>query len=44
VVVNSEPITNSEVRLKLIRTEQQMLQQGAALPPRGELVGKSWSA
>lgn len=39
-VVNSEPITNSEVRLKLIRTEQQMLQQGAALPPRGELVGQ----
>lgn len=37
-VVNSEPITNSEVRLKLIRTEQQILQQGAALPPRSELV------
>ncbi len=37
-VVNSEPITNSEVRLKLIRTEQQMLQQGAAIPPRKELV------
>ncbi|MHB1249114.1 MAG: peptidylprolyl isomerase [Polaromonas sp.] len=37
-VVNSEPITNSEVRIKLIRTEQQMLQQGAALPTRGELV------
>jgi peptidyl-prolyl cis-trans isomerase SurA len=37
-VVNSEPITNSEVRLKLIRTEQQIVQQGAALPPRSELV------
>jgi peptidyl-prolyl cis-trans isomerase SurA len=37
-VVNSEPITNSEVRIKLIRTEQQLLQQGAALPPRDELV------
>ena len=37
-VVNSEPITNSEVRLKLIRTEQQMLQQGAVVPPRKELV------
>ncbi|MDB5867991.1 MAG: PpiC-type peptidyl-prolyl cis-trans isomerase [Polaromonas sp.] len=38
VVVNSEPITNSEVRLKLIRTEQQMQQQGIALPPRNELL------
>ena len=37
-VVNSEPITNSEVRSKLARTEQQMQQQGIALPPRGELV------
>jgi peptidyl-prolyl cis-trans isomerase SurA len=37
-VVNSEPITNSEVRLKLIRTEQQIVQQGTALPPRSELV------
>lgn len=37
-VVNSEPITNSEVRLKVIRTEQQIAQQGAAMPPRGELV------
>ena len=37
-VVNSEPITNSEVRLKLVRTEQQILQQGTALPPRSELV------
>ena len=37
-VVNSEPITNSELRTKLIRTEQQMLQQGGVLPPRVELV------
>jgi peptidyl-prolyl cis-trans isomerase SurA len=37
-VVNSEPITNSEVRLKVIRTEQQIAQQGTAMPPRGELV------
>ncbi len=39
-VVNSEPITNNEVRSKLVRTEQQMLQMGAAVPPRGELVGQ----
>lgn len=39
-VVNSEPITNNEVRSKLIRTEQQMLQMGAVVPPRGELVGQ----
>ena len=37
-VVNSEPITNSEVRTKLSRTEQQIQQQGLALPPRGELL------
>ncbi|MFC5523301.1 peptidylprolyl isomerase [Polaromonas jejuensis] len=37
-VVNSEPITNSEVRTKLFRTEQQILQQGMTLPPRGELA------
>ena len=40
VVVNSEPITNSEVRSKLSRTEQQMQQQGIALPPRGEFVAQ----
>lgn len=39
-VVNSEPITNNEVRSKLIRTEQQMLQMGATVPPRSELVGQ----
>lgn len=39
-VVNSEPITNNEVRSKLIRTEQQMLQMGATVPPRSEMVGQ----
>lgn len=38
VVVNSEPITNNQLRAKLLRTEQQLAQQGTALPPRSELV------
>ena len=33
-VVNSDPITNNEVRTKLIRAEQQLAQQGAPLPAR----------
>lgn len=37
-VVNSEPITNNEVRARMLRTEQQMAQQGAAMPPKSELV------
>ena len=37
-VVNSEPITNNEVRAKLARTEQLLQQQGTAVPPRGELL------
>ena len=37
-VVNSEPITNSELRTKLIRTEQQMVQQGVPMPARNEMV------
>ena len=37
-VVNSEPVTNNEVRAKLIRVEQQLTQQGAVLPPRAELL------
>ncbi len=37
-VVNSEPITNSELRAALERTEQQMAQQGAAMPPRGAMT------
>jgi peptidyl-prolyl cis-trans isomerase SurA len=37
-VVNSEPITNNEVRTRLLRFEQQLAQQGAALPSRAELT------
>ncbi len=38
VLVNSEPITNNEVRAKLQRTEQMLKQQGTAVPPRNELL------
>lgn len=38
VLVNSEPVTNHEVRQRLLRVEQQLTQQGAPLPPRGELA------
>ncbi len=37
-VVNSEPITNNDVRSKLQRAEQQLTQQGVVMPPRAELV------
>lgn len=37
-VVNSEPITNNEVRTRLLRFEQQLAQQGAAMPPRAQLA------
>ncbi|MGE0496567.1 MAG: peptidylprolyl isomerase [Ramlibacter sp.] len=37
-VVNSEPITNNEVRSRLVRIEQQLAQQGGALPPRNVLA------
>ena len=37
-VVNSEPITNNDVRSKMLRAEQQLTQQGAVMPPRGELI------
>jgi peptidyl-prolyl cis-trans isomerase SurA len=37
-LVNSEPITNNEVRARLLRVEQQITQQGAAMPPRAELT------
>ncbi len=37
-LVNSEPLTNNEVRARLLRVEQQLSQQGAALPPRDDLV------
>lgn len=37
-LVNSEPVTNNEVRQRLLRIEQQSAQQGVALPPRNELT------
>lgn len=37
-LVNSEPVTNNEVRARLLRVEQQLTQQGAALPARTELA------
>ena len=37
-VVNSDPITNNEVRSKVLRAEQQLTQRGAPLPPRTELT------
>lgn len=37
-VVNSEPITNNEVRARLVRFEQQLAQQGSPMPPRAELT------
>ena len=37
-VVNSEPITNNEVRTRMLRYEQQLAQQGSALPPRAQLA------
>jgi peptidyl-prolyl cis-trans isomerase SurA len=37
-VVNTEPITNTEVRTRMQRFEQQLVQQGATVPPRAELT------
>jgi len=37
-LVNSEPLTNSEVRLRVQRLEQQFAQQGRTLGPRAEVV------
>jgi peptidyl-prolyl cis-trans isomerase SurA len=37
-VVNSEPITNNEVRARAARFEQQLAQQGAAAPQRQQLL------
>lgn len=37
-LVNSEPLTNNEVRQRMVRVEQQLTQQGVALPPRNELA------
>ena len=36
-VVNSEPITNNDVRVKLKRTEMQMVEQGINVPSRSDL-------
>jgi peptidyl-prolyl cis-trans isomerase SurA len=38
VVVNSEPITNNELRVRMLRYEQQLAQQGSPLPPRPQLA------
>ena len=38
VVVNNEPITNNEVRSRVVRAEQQLSQQGAAMPPRDQIT------
>lgn len=37
-VVNSEPITNNEVRVRMLRFEQQLAQSGQPLPPRPQLI------
>jgi len=37
-LVNSEPVTNFDVRQRMLRVEQQFATQGRALPPRSELV------
>jgi peptidyl-prolyl cis-trans isomerase SurA len=37
-IVNSEPITNNEVRTRVLRFEQQLSQRGGAMPPREELM------
>jgi len=37
-VVNSEPITNHEVRLRMARFEAQLAQQGQAVPPPAEFA------
>jgi len=37
-VVNSEPITNNEVRRRMVRYEQQLAAQGSPMPPRPQLA------
>ncbi len=37
-LVNSEPITNNEVRQRLARVEQQITQDGSQMPPRDQLA------
>jgi peptidyl-prolyl cis-trans isomerase SurA len=39
-IVNSEPITNQEVRSRLVQVEQQLSARGGALPPRQELYAQ----
>jgi peptidyl-prolyl cis-trans isomerase SurA len=39
-VVNSEPITNNEVRARMARFEQQLAQQGSPVPPRAEFAAE----
>jgi peptidyl-prolyl cis-trans isomerase SurA len=36
--VNSEPITNNEVRRRMVRYEQQLAAQGSPMPPRPQLA------
>ena len=37
-VVNSEPLTNNEVRARMIRVAQNVTEQGGQLPPQAELA------
>ena len=37
-IVNSEPITNNEVRARVLRFEQQQTQRGGVMPARSELM------
>lgn len=37
-VVNSEPITNQEVRRRYLRVQQQAIQQGAQMPPKEQAL------
>ncbi|OYX21750.1 MAG: hypothetical protein B7Z16_05630, partial [Algoriphagus sp. 32-45-6] len=37
-LVNSEPVTNSEVRQRMVRLEQQLTQQSAPVPEREQLA------
>lgn len=37
-IVNSEPVTNNEIRSRMQRFEQQLRQQGAGVPPRAQLT------
>jgi peptidyl-prolyl cis-trans isomerase SurA len=39
-IVNSEPVTNQEVRNRLVQIEQQLSSRGGAMPPRQELYGQ----